>query len=564
MPGFTFQQSYKSDQNSAKVLPDSFFDYQRRMFFDEKQCRLFADFYADYPIQYWETADCLVLLEGMIYDQPEAVIKQQIQNYCAGQITPKQLQLWLLKRDGEFVLMIYHKTNQQLFVWNDWLGRLPVYLFQDKKQFVIGRDIRQLRPLAGITKFDPYGLATTLLFGFALGEKSLWQKISYMAPGSLLQADFIKNSIEISDTQFEGFRTADIKHHDPKMVLNDLSEATQHRLEKVKNPALSLSGGLDSRLMAGIFKQMDLSIPAFTYQDAAGTADADLKAVNDIVKQLQWLQNHRFIALQNPAEEQRRQLMEIKQGINYAGMAFILPFLEYFKTHQYSMFTGDGGDKVLADLRPSIRIKSYSALMNFLLQKYNRISLNQAAKWAGLETDVLKSYLIGQLESYGSNPELAYTDFLLRERGRKWLFEGEDRNRTFCWSTTPFYSQPFTTAALSVSMDQKAYGKMFLELFRILPGQLENIVNPNWKMPLNQQDSIRKLYYRQRLKYSLLWSHILLKDSPAKIPLNKASEEISELLNKLLDRGLLLCEKDFEKTFHPDLVQEIIGLSLIQ
>jgi len=205
MPGFTFQQSYKSDQNSAKVLPDSFFDYQRRMFFDEKQCRLFADFYADYPIQYWETADCLVLLEGMIYDQPEAVIKQQIQNYCAGQITPKQLQLWLLKRDGEFVLMIYHKTNQQLFVWNDWLGRLPVYLFQDKKQFVIGRDIRQLRHLAGITNFDPYGLATTLLFGFALGEKSLWQKISYMAPGSLLQADFIKNSIEISDTQFEVF-----------------------------------------------------------------------------------------------------------------------------------------------------------------------------------------------------------------------------------------------------------------------------------------------------------------------------------------------------------------------
>jgi hypothetical protein len=113
-------------------------------------------------------------------------------------------------------------------------------------------------------------------------------------------------------------------------------------------------------------------------------------------------------------------------------------------------------------------------------------------------------------------------------------------------------------------MDQKAYGKMFLELFRLLPGQLENIVNPNWKLPLNQQDSIRKLYYRQRLKYSLPWSHILFKDSTAKIPLNKATAEINELLNKLSDRGLLLYDKDFEKTFHPDLVQEIIGLSLIQ
>ncbi len=565
MPGFTFQQSYKPDQNSVKVLPDSLFDYERRVFFDEKQCRLFADFYSDYPIQYWETSDCKVLLEGMIYDQPETVIKQQIQEFCAGQITAKQLQSWLLQRDGEFVLLIYHQTNQQLFVWNDWLGRLPVYLFQDKKKFVIGRDIRQLRYLAGITNFDPYALAATLLFGFALGEKSLWQNISYLAPGSLLKADFIKNSIEISDNQFEGFRTADIKHYDPKIVLNDLTEATQHRLEKVKNPALSLSGGLDSRLMAGIFKQMDLSIPAFTYQDAAGTADADLKAVNEIVRQLQWHQNHRFIALQSPADEQLSQLMEIKQGINYAGMAFILPFLEYFKIHQYSMFTGDGGDKVLADLRPSIKIKSYPALLNFLLRKYDRISLSQAAKWAGLETNALKNYLIKQLESYGSSPELAYTDFLLRERARKWLFEGEDRNRAFCWSTTPFYSQPFTTAALSVSMDQKAYGKMFLELFRLLPGKLETIVNPNWKLALNEQQAIAMLMARQRLKAQLPFLEKLmnLKTKAQSAAESKDLKQLSFNKNTLAGRGLSITLADYQAQKDLDLQLEIHGLSLI-
>ncbi len=565
MPGFTFQQSYKPDQSSAKVLLDSFFDYQRRMFFDEKQCRLFADFYLDFPIQYWETTDCMVLLEGLIYDQPETVIKQQIQEFCARQITAKQLQSWLLQRDGEFVLLIYRKKNQQLLVWNDWLGRLPVYLLQDKTQFVIGRDIRQLRYLADITNFDPYGLATTLLFGFALGEKSLWQNISYLAPGSLLKADFIKNSIEISDNQFEGFRTADIKHYDPKIVLNDLTEATQHRLEKVKNPALSLSGGLDSRLMASIFKQMDLSIPAFTYQDAAGTADADLKAVNDIVKQLQWHQNHRFIALQSPAEKQLSQLMEIKQGINYAGMAFILPFLEYFKIHQYNMFTGDGGDKVLADLRPWIRINSFPALLKYLAHNFNRISLSQAASFAGLENNALKNYLIAQLESYGSSPELAYTDFLIRERGRKWLFEGEDRNRAFCWSTTPFYSQSFTSAALSVSMEQKANGKMFLALFRLLPGQLETIVNPNWKLALKEQQAIARLMSRQALKmqYPFLEKLMQLKRKALPASESETLKQIACEINVLARRGLLLTLADFQSLQNQDLQFEILGLSLI-
>lgn len=564
MPGFTFQHLYSTEQSFAKVLLDSQFDQKRMAVLDEKQCRLFADFYAAYPIQKWETGDCIVLLEGMIYDQPEEVVKTKVHNFCSGQNTAWQLQSWLHQRDGEFVLLIYRRTNQQLFLWNDWLGRLPVYLFQDRIQFVIGRDIRQLRHLVGITSFDPYALATTLLFGFALGEKSLWQNISYLPPGTLLKADCIKNSIEISDNQFLGFRTDDLKHYDPKILLNDLTEATQNRLEKVKNPALSLSGGLDSRLMAGIFKQIGLNIPAFTYQDAAGSADADFKAVNDIVRQLQWRQNHQFIALQNPGEEQIRQLMELKQGLNYAGMAFIIPFLEYFNNHHFSMFTGDGGDKVLADLRPSIRIKSFPALLNFLLHKFGRISLSQAAKWSGLEISALKTYLIGQLESYDSSPAMAYTDFLLRERGRKWLFEGEDRNRAFCWSTTPFYSQPFTPAALSVSMNRKTYGKMFLELYRILPGNLETIVNPNWNLPLNQQNSIRKLYFRQRLKYSLPRSQILFADSAAKIPLIQTFSESSEQLKNLSHRGLQLSIIDFEKTFNADFVQEILGLSFIQ
>lgn len=564
MPGFTFQQLYSSEQSFAKVLLDSQFDQKRLVVIDEKQCRLFADYHAEYPIQKWETSDCIVLLEGMIYDQPEAVIKKQIQNFCIRQNTAGQLQSWLHQRDGEFVLLIYHKTNHQLFLWNDWLGRLPVYLFQDKKQFTIGRDIRQHRHLAEITSFDPYALATTLLFGFALGDKSLWQNISYLPPGTLLKADCIKNAIEISDNQFLGFRTGDLKHYDPKIVLNDLEVATQYRIEKLKNPALSLSGGLDSRLMAGIFKHMGLHIQAFTYQDAAGTADADLTAVNAIVTQLQGHQNHQFIALQNPGEEQIRQLMELKQGLNYAGMAFILPFLEHFHVHHYSMFTGDGGDKVLADLRPSIRIKSYPALLHFLLHKFGRISLSQTAKWTGLETNALKSYLIGQLQSYGSSHELAYTDFLLHERARKWLFEGEDRNRAFCWSTTPFYSQPFTTVALSVSMDQKAYGKMFLKLFWLLPGNLETIVNPNWKLPLNQQNSIRKLFFRQHLKYSLPWSQILLADSAEKILLIQYFSESSEQLNNLSHKGLQLSRFDFEKSYHPDLVREIHGLSFLQ
>jgi asparagine synthase (glutamine-hydrolysing) len=60
--------------------------------------------------------------------------------------------------------------------------------------------------------------------------------------------------------------------------------------------------------------------------------------------------------------------------------------------------------------------------------------------------------IVGALEErLRSYPEDALEDkhvhFVLFERAFKWLFEGEDRNRNFFWSTTPFYAhEPFVLA----------------------------------------------------------------------------------------------------------------------
>ncbi len=135
-------------------------------------------------------------------------------------------------------------------------------------------------------------------------------------------------------------------------------------------------------------------------------------------------------------------------------------------------------------------------LLNYLLREHGRTTLESAAQWSGLSAKALKDYLFSHLKSYQEAPDKTYSQFLLRERALKWLFEGEDRNRDFCWTTTPYYSLPFARQALEVNMSAKAHGKLFLQLFQQLPGRLEEIVNPNWQQPLSNQKAIQQLYRR--------------------------------------------------------------------
>ncbi|MDY0078332.1 MAG: asparagine synthase-related protein [Bacteroidales bacterium] len=558
MPGFQF--SYIKDVNAKHS--DGRIESSQKTCYQQQPFYLSSRANADYPIISWVENDFQILFEGIIYDSSTEVLRQKIQAFCAQQITAEQIQKWLHQCDGEFVLLILNTQNQQLWLWNDVFGRLPVYLFQESGKLLIGRAIQHIRAISGSKSFDTYGLATTLLFGFALGEQSLWEGISYLPPGVLLKADFKTNKLFISKG-FEAYRFGSAEPPNPKVWIESLSSALENRLKKLPNMALSLSGGLDSRLIAALLKKMEVNIPAYTYQDAEGSASADVQAVKQMVSQLDWESQHKFIPLEPTNIAQIQELMQLKQGINYAGMAFLLPFLGYFSQQHLAMITGDGGDKLLADLHPLLRLRNQNQLLKYLLRKHGRSQLETAARWSGISVKALTSYLLAHLETYQESPEKAYSQFLLRERGRKWLFEGEDRNREFCWSTTPFYEPSFARQALAVRMSDKAFGKLFLQLFRQLPGSLEQIVNPNWQQPLDRQKAIQQLYRRQQIKQRLIvlpWLENLLSDKSKAKVLHEIN--VAQLAN-LADYGLKINSKELNIIKNVDLQVELFGLALL-
>jgi asparagine synthase (glutamine-hydrolysing) len=156
--------------------------------------------------------------------------------------------------------------------------------------------------------------------------------------------------------------------------------------------------------------------------------------------------------------------------------------------------------------------------------------LTIAAKLAGIEPDQLFESIRNRVAWY---PESSYSGmyvhFMLAERTTNWLFEGEDRNRQFFWSCSPFYSTQFFKAAMNCPARLKKDHKLFRAFLNHLNRDIAKIKDANRNLAPasslyskrimlgrlisqhpNLARSIRKLVYKpQRAHAESKWSYLL-------------------------------------------------------
>ena len=100
----------------------------------------------------------------------------------------------------------------------------------------------------------------------------------------------------------------------------------------------------------GSFDTLNIDCRIRTYSDYNKTA----KSYIEVVKKLRKLKKNKFkiVNLTKSSKHHEEILLGIKKGLNYSGMSFILEYFEKIKQNKTSLWTGDGGDKVLTNLHP--------------------------------------------------------------------------------------------------------------------------------------------------------------------------------------------------------------------
>lgn len=501
MPGFTliYQQNGLSDsvKSRAERLVDATFkiEFISRT---NKFMLLFRDG-NHYPYEIIETDQYIAIVEGKIYDFPDTIdinFRSHLQLIFNSENPYEELE-YFHELDGEFIIYLLDKKGDRYLVINDFLGRLPVYVYRGN-QFILSRDIYVLDKITTGITFEEQSIYEFLRLGYSLGNHTLYQDIKRFPSSSLLLIQGKSIDIEsapINLSELEGSYTSP----KPEEALYEIfKDALKRRIEHEKSVVLSLSGGLDSRVLMGeiVKEKYAVDYATFYYENAIIEND------NEVVRQLakHYEKSPQYFNLKEWVPELFDELTLVKGGMNYLGMSFILDFLKKVDVSHSLMLTGDGGDKTLPYLYPLVKPRNKK--LSEVILKSNRIaSANNIDDYVIFEVADREKELKRYLNSIeGKSANMKYKHFLIFERAFNWLFEGEDRNRNYIWSTTPFYNPEFFRLVHSIPEKEKKNFSLFRKFTDLVDPKLNNIANANWGFPLGDAKKLNRMLWRQKLK----------------------------------------------------------------
>lgn len=446
--------------------------------------------YPEYPVRFFRTKTHLLGLEGCVYDRNITTLESDLAALAERIFQPdadvaRVVRHWILERDGEYLVVMSTLDGKQFIAFTDPLGRLPVYYQVSEKDLLLARECKFIVALRGMPAFDKIGWAEYLWLGYPLGRRTLFEGIERAHSGMLLQASVEENKLRTSITDLYVCSFED-KDNSGQSIDDNAADLVEEFLaavkrrgvpEKASQNVVSLSGGQDSRAVAAAMKRCGHSCVAETllFADRSNQRDTHIAAGIAESLSIPW----HLVHLGDVGHIEEEQLVWMKDGLNPASMAFILEFLQGI-TNRWGRgavcMTGDGGDKVLPDLRPARLPHSLGGLAQEVSFHHALLPSDCAEAIMGLKPGTLFGELKELLTTYPEE-DLAQkaVHFVIYERGRKWLFEGEDRNRFFLWHTSPFYSLPFFLKAMRMPDEQKRYNTLYSAFQRQLDASVARI-----------------------------------------------------------------------------------------
>lgn len=155
--------------------------------------------------------------------------------------------------------------SRTVFAGSDMFGLFPVFLFQDQNNIVISSSRQALvKQLGRPIPLDSHAMRCMLTFGQLFNDASILENTKHVGASTTF-------SLSLSAERRFNFTTKPLANFSekPKTTFNDALEAVVESVKlsvnNCENPMLSLSGGLDSRLILAACEALNIKLPALCY-----------------------------------------------------------------------------------------------------------------------------------------------------------------------------------------------------------------------------------------------------------------------------------------------------------
>lgn len=478
--------------------------YLTEVLYNDSRAIMGRSFYDGYPFTVLRSDNGVTLIDGAIYNKSPERVRGELDKISLEESSPirqsSKVKEFLLSTNGEFIITKYDKEKRNCLIFNDALGRLPFYCIlgnQPSTKIVISREIKFLIPFLDRPDFDLWALAEYLLFGYSLGEETIWRDIKRLPPATMLTVDMEKKRFLSKkvlcwklDSDGDSNETTDKIREEMGNLLDLFVSSLKEVAGTFPKDAhvVSLSGGLDSRATLAGLLEIGANPTSYSFPSAE----------NRIAKKVAEILNTNYEILSSSFEISGKDYVKLTDGLFDMGLRHLVPYLFEVKRRMGSraiLYTGDGGDKTLAPLGLGPNIKSLDNLLEHIVETDHIFDLDEISSLLNIQKRALMEHIKKHLLAYPETTlEGKFVHFKVFERAFKWLFAGEDRNRMFLWSVTPFYSVPFFRASMKLPQHLKKHYKLYKNFLLGLNPWLPRIQYYDRLVRLSIPDCLLRLY----------------------------------------------------------------------
>ena len=551
-----YHGKFSDSQNTMLHYPS----YKANILYKDSCALVGSTAYEQYPITSFEDPTFFIVLEGMIYNIDDAAIREDLfaiaNEVHKGGSFKETITRFLAQADGEFIVLIYDKQTRDLCVFNDALGRLPFFWYKNDEVLAFSREIKFMYPFIGQITFHRLALMEYLLYGFALGERTLIEGVERLLPATLVMYRALDHTLSKEQVLPLTFEPEEKDRKTSQESIEDLKrsflEGLRNRVGKLgsKRSLISLSGGLDSRATLAGLTAYGVKPKGITYDTAPENAP-ELEYTQKIADLFEVPLTH-LTPSKEPDYEDYLHYVTMVDAAQPIGLANVVNIEEQVMMQEGTdvvYYTGLYGGELLRYLNVTSGLGSDDDLAQFLLTTPDqyRYAHQKVCVMLQVPEDVILQHLRAHISTYPEkSPYTKYLHFKF-EKDYKWAGPGEDRNRIFFWTITPFYSKDFFSMAYKIN-ERKKDTLFFRDFLYSLDPKTCIVDYYNTKMPLASplrlriyslaENAVRHPWIRQ-----LGWQamHIKKRFSAPQRP-DAKNEEVRNIALDLLEKSDLIQE----------------------
>ena len=160
--------------------------------------------------------------------------------------------------NGEYLIAVWDRDEQRLTIVNDRLGLKRLHLWHDHSTLAFSSELKSLAVLPSVSRvINEQALAELLTFGHVQEDRTLLRDVRLLPPASVLT--WQRGSVSTTSYWRYVFQ-ADPALEDPARAVDEYAHrvetAVARRLQGRGRIGLLLSGGLDSRTLAGMTRRL--------------------------------------------------------------------------------------------------------------------------------------------------------------------------------------------------------------------------------------------------------------------------------------------------------------------